>query len=154
MFLAEQVTFEEFKILALAFIGIFIPLLIAYKISKKTNFMVFILTLALFSVLTNEFKDVIGGISEEFGALMQESCEVFFSPITNIIWGALSFVGLGEMDPLLIVGALWAVFFILGLIGAFFGPVKVINTTINTLLGLVVIALIVMFIIDPWQLNS
>ena len=92
--------------------------------------------------------------SPQFGALMQESCEVFFSPVTNIIWGALSFVGLGEMDPLLIVGALWAVFFILGLIGAFFGPVKVINTTINTLLGLVVIALIVMFIIDPWQLNS
>ena len=154
MFLAEQVTFEEFKILALTFIGIFIPLLIAYKISKKTNFMVFILTLALFSVLANEFKDVIGGISEEFGALMQESCEVFFSPVTNIIWGALCFLGLGEMDPLLIIAVLWAVFFILGLIGSFFSPVKVINTTINTLLGLVVIALIVMFIIDPWQLNS
>ena len=48
MFLAEQVTFEEFKILALAFIGIFIPLLIAYKISRKTNFMVVILTISFY----------------------------------------------------------------------------------------------------------
>lgn len=152
MFLAEQVTFEEFKIFARAFIGIFIPLLIAYKISKKTNFMVFILTIALFSVLANEFKDVIGGISEEFGALMQESCEDYFFPITKIIEGALSFVGLGEMDPLLIVAALWAVFFILGLIGSFFSPVKVINTTINVILGLAIVALIVMFAIEPWGL--
>lgn len=152
MFLATQITFEEFKALALTFIGIFIPLLIAYKISKKTNFMVFILTLALFSVLFNEYKDTIAGISEPLAGLLQECSEVFFSPITNIIWGALSFFGLGEMDPLLIVGALWTVFFILGLIGSFFSPVKVINTTINVILGLAIVALIVMFAIEPWGL--
>ena len=47
MFLSSQISFDEFKVLALPFVGIFIPLLIAYKIGKKTNLLVALLTIVL-----------------------------------------------------------------------------------------------------------
>ena len=148
MFLASQISFDELKVLAVPFVGIFIPLLIAYKVGKKTNFLVSLLTLMLYSVLIFEFQDTIKGISEPLGGLLQEAAEVYLAPVILIFNGAFSFIGLGDIDPILLYGALWLLFLVLAIIGNYASPIKFINSTINTILGIVMLVLLVMYILD------
>ena len=149
MFLSSQISFDEFKVLALPFVGIFIPLLIAYKIGKKTNLLVALLTIVLYSMLVFEFDEVIKGISEPLGGLLQEAAEVYFAPAISIFYGAICFIGLdGVAEPLVIFAGLWALFLILSIIGHFALPIKFINKTINRLLGLLVLVLLVLYVLS------
>lgn len=153
MFSVILASFDDFKGLAIPFMSIFLPLLIAYKVSRKTNFMVFILTIALYTALVLEFHKEIIGINEPLGGLLVEGAEVFLSPIYLLLCGALDFIGMAD-NALLLIAALWAVFLFLGILGACFGPIKTINTAINSLLGLAIIVLLVMYAIDSWSYSA
>ena len=148
MSLSFLMSFDEFKTLALPFAGIFIPLLIAYKIGKKTNLLVALLTIVLYSLVIMKFEADIKGINEPLGTLLQETAEVYFSPVILIFTGALEFLGLsGTMDPLVICAGLFAVFFVLALISKVAAPIRFINKIITSLLGLAVLAVAVLYIL-------
>lgn len=152
MFSVILASFDSFKSLALPFLSVFIPLLIAYKISRKTNFMVFILTIALYTTLVLKFADDLIGINEPLGGLLVEGAEAFLSPCYFIVCGVLDFVGMAD-NALLIIAALWAIFLVLGIVGAMFGPIKTINTAINSLLGVAIIVLLIMYATNPESFN-
>lgn len=152
MFSVILASFDNFKSLALPFLSVFIPLLIAYKISRKTNFMVFILTIALYTALVLKFADDLIGINEPLGGLLVEGAEDFLSPCYFIVCGVLDFVGMAD-NALLIIAALWAIFLVLGIVGAMFGPIKTINTAINSLLGVAIIVLLIIYATNPESFN-
>ena len=146
MFLTETITLEQLKLIAAAFFGVLIPLLIAYKVGKKTNFLVALLTIAVYSTLIVELTDTLVGVNENLAASLVAGIAIYLSPVVGIFEGMLGFVGVaGTVEPLVLYGALFAVTLTLAIIGNFFSPIKFINSLINTLLFLAVLALSAMY---------